>query len=120
MNWRTLSAASARDLAPARHALKRDAGRLTAALTVYLRPRVLIVLLLGFSAGLPLALSGETLRVWLADSGVDISTIGLLTLAGLPYTIKFLWAPVVDASMFLGCRIASGAGAAGWSPASSC
>jgi PAT family beta-lactamase induction signal transducer AmpG len=58
---------------------------------------VLVVLLLGFSAGLPLALSGETLRVWLADSGVDLGTIGLLTLAGLPYTIKFLWAPVVDA-----------------------
>src|SRR5262245_31938857 len=66
-------------------------------LTVYLRPRVLIVLLLGFSAGLPLALSGETLRLWLADLGVDLGTIGLLTLAGLPYTIKFLWAPLVDA-----------------------
>ena len=67
------------------------------ALTVYLRPRVLIVLLLGFSSGLPLALSGETLRVWMADVGVDLGTIGLLTLAGLPYTLKFLWAPVVDA-----------------------
>ena len=70
---------------------------LTVALGVYLRPRVLIVLLLGFSAGLPLALSGETLRVWMADRGVDLGTIGLLSLAGLPYTIKFLWAPVVDA-----------------------
>ena len=68
-----------------------------AALAVYLRARVLIVLLLGFSAGLPLALSGETLRVWMADRGVDLGTIGLLSLAGLPYTIKFLWAPVVDA-----------------------
>ncbi len=67
------------------------------ALTVYLRPRVLIILLLGFSSGLPLALSGETLRVWMADRGVDLGTIGLLTLAGLPYTLKFLWAPVVDA-----------------------
>jgi PAT family beta-lactamase induction signal transducer AmpG len=76
------------------------AGRIGAfrdAIGVYLRPRVLIVVLLGFSAGLPLALSGETLRVWLADRGVDLGTIGLLTLAGLPYTIKFLWAPVVDA-----------------------
>ena len=69
----------------------------TAALAVYLRPRVLIILLLGFSAGLPLALSGETLRVWMADRGVDLGTIGLLSLAGLPYTLKFLWAPVVDA-----------------------
>jgi PAT family beta-lactamase induction signal transducer AmpG len=67
------------------------------ALAVYLRPRVLIILLLGFSSGLPLALSGETLRVWMADRGVDLGTIGLLTLAGLPYTLKFLWAPVVDA-----------------------
>ena len=76
------------------------AGRIGAfrdAISVYLRPRVLVVVLLGFSAGLPLALSGETLRVWLADRGVDLGTIGLLTLAGLPYTIKFLWAPVVDA-----------------------
>jgi len=64
---------------------------------VYLRPRVLIVALLGFSSGLPLALSGETLRVWMSDRGVDLGTIGLLSLAGLPYTLKFIWAPVVDA-----------------------
>jgi PAT family beta-lactamase induction signal transducer AmpG len=67
------------------------------ALAVYLRGRVLIVTLLGFSAGLPLALSGETLRVWMAERGVDYGTIGLIALAGLPYTLKFLWAPVVDA-----------------------
>jgi MFS transporter, PAT family, beta-lactamase induction signal transducer AmpG len=66
-------------------------------LLVYLRPGVLIVALLGFSSGLPLALSGETLRVWMADRGVDLGTIGLLSLAGLPYTLKFIWAPVVDA-----------------------
>jgi PAT family beta-lactamase induction signal transducer AmpG len=76
---------------------KQKAAAWADALRVYLRPRVLIVLLLGFSAGLPLALSGETLRVWMADRGVDLGTIGLLSLAGLPYTIKFLWAPVVDA-----------------------
>ena len=73
------------------------AGSFIDALAVYVRARVLIVLLLGFSAGLPLALSGETLRVWMADRGVDLGTIGLLSLAGLPYTIKFIWAPVVDA-----------------------
>jgi PAT family beta-lactamase induction signal transducer AmpG len=67
------------------------------ALAVYTRPRVLVVLLLGFSAGLPLALSGETLTVWMADRGVDLGTIGLFALVGLPYTIKFLWAPIVDA-----------------------
>jgi PAT family beta-lactamase induction signal transducer AmpG len=66
-------------------------------LAVYLKPRVLIVLFLGFSAGLPLALSGATLRVWLRESGVSLETIGLFALVGTPYTIKFLWAPVVDA-----------------------
>src|SRR6266849_4229583 len=64
---------------------------------VYLKPRVLIVLFLGFSAGLPLALSGSTLRVWMRETGVDLETIGLFALVGTPYTIKFLWAPVVDA-----------------------
>src|SRR5215468_5419280 len=70
---------------------------ITEALAVYLQPRVLVVLLLGFSGGLPLALSGATLRVWLRESGIGLETIGLFALVGAPYTIKFLWAPVVDA-----------------------
>ncbi len=65
--------------------------------TVYTQKRVLIVMFLGFAAGLPLALSGSTLMVWMRQSGVDLGTIGLFTLVGTPYTIKFLWAPVVDA-----------------------
>src|SRR5580658_5417713 len=64
---------------------------------VYLQRRVLIVLLLGFSSGLPLALSGSTLLVWMRESGVDLGTIGLFALVGTPYTLKFLWAPLVDA-----------------------
>jgi PAT family beta-lactamase induction signal transducer AmpG len=64
---------------------------------VYLKPRVLVILFLGFSAGLPLALSGSTLLVWMRQSGVDLGTIGLFTLVGTPYTLKFLWAPVIDA-----------------------
>jgi MFS transporter, PAT family, beta-lactamase induction signal transducer AmpG len=74
-------------------------GRPTIAdtLAVYLKPRVLIVLFLGFSAGLPLALSGSTLLVWMREAGVDLGTIGLFALVGTPYTIKFLWAPIVDA-----------------------
>ncbi|HWP25031.1 MAG TPA: MFS transporter [Xanthobacteraceae bacterium] len=67
------------------------------AMAVYFRPRVLIVLFLGFSAGLPLALSGSTLLVWMREVGVDLGTIGLFALVGTPYTVKFLWAPVVDA-----------------------
>ena len=66
-------------------------------MAVYLQPRVLIVLLLGFSSGLPLALSGSTLLVWMRESGVDLGTIGLFALVGTPYTLKFLWAPLVDA-----------------------
>jgi PAT family beta-lactamase induction signal transducer AmpG len=67
------------------------------ALAVYLKPRVLIVLFLGFSSGLPLALSGSTLAVWLTESNIDLGTIGLFSLVGLPYTFKFLWAPLTDA-----------------------
>src|ERR1700753_1435193 len=66
-------------------------------LALYLQRRVLIVLLLGFSSGLPLALSGSTLLVWMRESGVDLGTIGLFALVGTPYTLKFLWAPLVDA-----------------------
>jgi len=66
-------------------------------LAVYLQPRVLTVLLLGFSSGLPLALSGSTLLVWMRESGVDLGTIGLFALVGTPYTLKFIWAPLVDA-----------------------
>src|SRR5690348_13261912 len=64
---------------------------------VYLQPRVLVVLLLGFSSGLPLALSGSTLLIWMREAGVDLGTIGLFALVGTPYTLKFLWAPLVDA-----------------------
>ncbi len=67
------------------------------AAAVYLKPRVLIVLFLGFSAGLPLALSGSTLLVWMREAKVDLGTIGLFALVGTPYTVKFLWAPLVDA-----------------------
>src|SRR5512139_3497756 len=67
------------------------------ALAVYFKPRVLIVMFLGFSSWLPLALSGTTLLVWMRESGVDLGTIGLFALVGTPYTVKFLWAPLVDA-----------------------
>jgi PAT family beta-lactamase induction signal transducer AmpG len=66
-------------------------------LAVYLKRRVLIVMFLGFSSGLPLALSGSTLLVWMREAGVDLGTIGLFALVGTPYTLKFIWAPMVDA-----------------------
>jgi PAT family beta-lactamase induction signal transducer AmpG len=71
--------------------------RLVATLSVYLERQVLIVTLLGFSAGLPLALTTSTLLLWMTDVGVDLTTVGLYALAGVPYTLKFLWAPFVDA-----------------------
>lgn len=63
----------------------------------FLAPRRLAsAILLGFSSGLPLALSGAALQAWLTVAGHDVSTIGFLTLIGLPYTFKFLWAPLMD------------------------
>jgi len=66
-------------------------------MAVYLKPRVLIVLFLGFSSGLPLALSGATLLVWMLRKRRRSRTIGLFALVGTPYTLKFLWAPITDA-----------------------
>ncbi|MGQ0594734.1 MAG: AmpG family muropeptide MFS transporter [Gammaproteobacteria bacterium] len=51
---------------------------------------------LGFASGLPLALTSGTLQAWLTTMGLDIRTIGVLSLVGLPYTVKFLWAPLMD------------------------
>ena len=67
-----------------------------AGLAVYAQPRVLAVLFLGFSSGLPLALTGATLSAWMTDSGVDLTVIGFFALVGLPYTFKYLWAPLID------------------------
>src|SRR6266702_1311329 len=72
-------------------------GSLADTFAIYFKARVLVVLFLGFSAGLPLALSSSTLLIWMREAGVDLGVIGLFALVGTPYTIKFLWAPVVDA-----------------------
>lgn len=58
--------------------------------------RLLAILVLGFSSGLPLALTGATLQAWFTEAHVSIKTIGTLTLLGIPYTFKFLWAPLMD------------------------
>ena len=58
--------------------------------------RGVVVALLGFASGLPLALTGQALQAWLAIEGLDIAAIGFLSLVGLPYTFKFLWAPLMD------------------------
>ena len=68
--------------------------------------RIGVITVLGFASGLPLALTGGTLQAWMAVEGVDLRTIGIFTLVGLPYTVKFLWAPLMDryALPFLGRR----------------
>jgi len=58
--------------------------------------RLAVVLVLGFASGLPLALTGQAMQAWLSMEGLDVATIGFLSLVGLPYTFKFLWAPLMD------------------------
>ncbi len=77
--------------------LAKKRPSLREALAVYCKRRVLIVLLLGFSSGLPLVLVGSTLQAWMTQSSVDVRTIGLFAAVGIPYSIKFLWAPFADA-----------------------
>lgn len=58
--------------------------------------RLFVILLLGFASGLPLALTGGAMQAWLTVDGVDLVTLGFLALIGIPYTFKFLWAPLID------------------------
>lgn len=60
------------------------------------RPKVAIMLALGFSSGLPFMLVGNTLGFWLRESGITLATIGFLSWVGLAYSLKFLWAPLID------------------------
>lgn len=63
---------------------------------LYLKPNLIVIGLLGFFSGLPLALTAGTLTAWLADSGVDRTAIGLFAAIATPYAFKFLWAPLMD------------------------
>jgi len=73
---------------------------------VYLSGKMILMLVLGFASGMPLALTGSTLTAWMVTEGVDIKTIGLYSLVGLPYAFKFLWSPLMDRFVppFLGRR----------------
>ncbi|WP_169543536.1 AmpG family muropeptide MFS transporter [Sneathiella aquimaris] len=66
------------------------------AFAIYRDPRVLAILFLGFSSGLPLALTGTTLSLWLREEGTALTAIGFLSSVGTPYALKFLWAPLID------------------------
>lgn len=72
-------------------AQKRDAWR-----SILTDPSLAWVFFLGFSSGLPLALTGTTLQAWYTAEGLSITAIGMLSLVGIPYNIKFLWAPFFD------------------------
>lgn len=61
-----------------------------------LQKNMLIVFLMGFGSGVPLLLTSRTLQAWMTDVGVDLKTVGIFSLASLPYTLKFLWAPLMD------------------------
>lgn len=63
---------------------------------VFFSGRMLVAFFMGFYGGLPLLLTGSVLQAWMKDSGLDLTTIGLFALVGLPYTFKFLWAPLFD------------------------
>ncbi len=65
-------------------------------ISVYLSRRMLVLLGLGFSSGLPLLLTSSTLTVWMRQVGVDLGSVGLFGLVALPYSLKFVWAPVMD------------------------
>jgi MFS transporter, PAT family, beta-lactamase induction signal transducer AmpG len=71
------------------------------------RPKVAVMLALGFSSGLPFLLTAGTLGYWLRDEGVALKTIGFLSWVGLAYSLKFLWSPLIDRvdAPFLGKRM---------------
>ncbi len=65
-------------------------------LAVFQSRKMVFLLLLGFSSGLPLYLTSRTLQAWLTIEGVDLTTIGLFSLVALPYSLKFVWSPLLD------------------------
>ncbi len=79
---------------------------MTSTFRLWGQPKMLVLAFLGFSSGLPLFLTSRTLQAWMTTEGVDLTTIGLFSLVALPYSLKFLWAPVMDRYIppFLGRR----------------
>src|SRR5690349_15207379 len=66
------------------------------AFDTYRQPRLLAILFMGFSSGLPLALTGSTLNYWLREQGISRTAIGLFSLVGIAYVLKFVWSPIID------------------------
>lgn len=82
------------------------APRATSPFRLYGQPKMAALLVLGFSSGLPLWLTDRTLKAWMTTANVDLTTIGFFSLVALPYSLKFLWAPLLDRFVppFLGRR----------------
>lgn len=76
------------------------------AFRIFGQPKMAILLLFGFSSGLPFYLTSKTLQAWMTTAHVDLATIGFFSLVTLPYSLKFVWAPVMDRYIppFLGRR----------------
>jgi PAT family beta-lactamase induction signal transducer AmpG len=68
----------------------------SAILKVILSRRMLVALIMGYAAGLPLELTSSVLKTWMREQGVNLTVIGLFALVGLPYTLKFFQAPLLD------------------------
>lgn len=75
-------------------------ARIVRAFKTYSDPRIRSMLFFGFSSGLPLALTASTLFTWLAEVGIDKSSIGIFAALAAPYSLKFLWAPIIDGTHF--------------------
>lgn len=76
--------------------MTKTVGSWRSAFSIYTQRRVLSMIFLGFSAGLPFSLVSSTLSAWLADEQVSLSVIGYFSLVGAAYSVKVLWAPIVD------------------------
>jgi PAT family beta-lactamase induction signal transducer AmpG len=89
-----------------RHATVTESPLKPSMLRVFASWRLAVVLLMGFSSGLPLALTGVSLQAWMTSRRIDLSVIGLVAGVTLPYSLKFLWSPLMDRFVppFLGRR----------------
>jgi len=78
----------------------------TSPFRIFVQPKMATLLVLGFSSGLPFYLTSRTLQAWMTTAKVDLATIGFFSLVTLPYSLKFVWAPVMDRYVppFLGRR----------------
>jgi MFS transporter, PAT family, beta-lactamase induction signal transducer AmpG len=81
-------------------------GAKSSPLRIFGQPKMAVLVLLGFSSGLPFYLTSKTLQAWMTTAKVDLATIGFFSLVTLPYSLKFVWAPVMDRYVppFLGRR----------------